>query len=238
MRHSDGKQEKRLKGTPQGGPLSPLLANIYLDPLDKELERRGIAFVRYADDIALFLSSERSAQRALQSITEWLAKHLELQINEDKSGYGPSGKSQLLGFRIHESANVSIAPKAIQRLKERVRQLWDARQSLKGTEIRTQWQRYIRGWWNYFGQANWQDEVKKLSGWIRRHMRKYFWQRWHNRAGRYNALKRLGITGRALGVAGSRRGAWPMAIHVTINQALKTRKLNHAGLTLPWELAG
>jgi RNA-directed DNA polymerase len=85
-----------------------------------------------------------------------------------------------------------------------VRQLWDARQSLKGTEIRTQWQRYIQGWWRYFGHANWHGEVKKLSGWIRRHMRKYFWQRWHNRSGRYNALKRLGIKGRALGVAGSR----------------------------------
>lgn len=238
IRYSDGKQEKRLQGTPQGGPLSPLLANIYLDPLDKELERRGIAFVRYADDIALFLSSQRAAQRTLQSIKEWLAKHLELQINEDKSGVGPSGQSQLLGFRIHESANVSIAPKAIQRLKERVRQLWDARQSLTIKEIRTQWQRYSRGWWNYFGHANWQGEVKRLSGWIRRHMRKYFWQRWHNRAGRYKALKRLGIRGRALNVSGARRGAWAMAIHVTINQALKTVKLNQAGFNLPWELAG
>lgn len=238
MRHKDGKQEKRLRGTPQGGPLSPLLANIYLDPLDKELQSRGIAFVRYADDIALFLSSQRSAQRALQSVKEWLSKHLELQINEDKSGVGPSGQSQLLGFRIHETAKVSVAPKAIQRLKEKVRQLWDARQSLTIKEMREQWQNYIRGWWNYFGHADWQDEVRKLSGWIRRHMRKYFWQRWHNRAGRYNALKRLGITGRALKVAGTKRGAWPMAIHVTINQALKTSRLNQAGFNLPWELAG
>jgi RNA-directed DNA polymerase len=238
MRHGDGQQEKRLQGTPQGGPLSPLLANIYLDPLDKELERRGIAFVRYADDIALFMSSQRSAQRALQSIKEWLTKHLALQINEDKSGVGPSRQSQLLGFRIHESANISIAPKAIQRLKERVRQLWDARQSVTIKEIRTQWQRYIQGWWNYFRLANWQKPVKQLSGWIRRHMRKYFWQRWHNRAGRYNALKRLGIRGRRLNVAGARRGAWAMAIHVTVNQALKTSKLNQAGLNLPWELAG
>ncbi len=238
IRDKQGKQEKRLQGTPQGGPLSPLLANIYLDPLDKELERRGIAFVRYADDIALFMSSQRSAQRALQSIKEWLTKHLELQINEDKSGVGPSRQSQLLGFRIHESANISIAPKAIQRLKERVRQLWDARQSVTIKEIRTQWQRYIQGWWNYFRLANWQQPVKQLSGWIRRHMRKYFWQRWHNRAGRYNALKRLGIRGRRLNVAGARRGAWAMAIHVTVNQALKTSKLNQAGLNLPWELAG
>jgi len=198
----------------------------------------GIAFVRYADDIALFLSSERSAQRALESIKAWLMKHLELEVNEAKSGTGSSGESQLLGFRLHETGNVSIAPKALQRLKERVRQLWDARQSLKSEELRTQWQRCITGWWNYFGYANWRREVKALSGWIRRHMRKCFWLRWHSRAGRYNALRRLGVRGRKLNVAGCRRGAWPMAIHVVVNQALKTVILNRFGFTLPWELAG
>lgn len=238
IRHAHGRQEKRLRGTPQGGPLSPLLANIYLDPLDKELEQRGIAFVRYADDIALFVSSERAAQRVLESIKAWLAKHLELEVNEAKSGTGPSGDSQLLGFRIHETGNVSIAPKALQRLKERVRQLWDVRRSLKSDELRTQWQSYITGWWNYFGYANWRRKVKALSGWIRRHMRKSFWLRWHNRAGRYNALRRLGIRGRGLQVAGCRRGAWRMATHVVVNQALKTATLNRYGFTLPWELAG
>jgi len=153
----------------------------------------------------------RSARRALESIKAWLTKHLELEVNEAKSGAGSSGGSQLLGFRIHETGDVSIAPKALQRLKERVRQLWDARQSLKSDEMRTQWQRYITGWWNDFGYADWRREVTSLSGWIRRHMRKCFWLRWHNRAGRYNALRRLGVRGRGLNVAGCRRGAWPMA---------------------------
>lgn len=237
MRHADGRQEKRLQGTPQGGPLSPLLANIYLGPLDRELEHREIAFVRYADDVALFLSSERAAQRALENITVWLKKVLGLEVNESKSGSGPSGESQLLGFRIHESGDVSIAPKAIKSLKERVRRLWDARQSLKTAELRTQWQRFITGWWNYFSHANWQREVRKLSGWMRRHMRKCFWQRWHNRQGRYQALRRLGVRGRALGVAGTRTGAWPMSRHAVVNQALKTSTLNRYGFTLPWELA-
>ena len=142
LRQADGTQERRTRGTPQGGPLSPLLANIYLDPLDKELERRGIAFVRYADDIALFLSSERAAQRVLGNLKDWLRKHLDLEVNEDKSGAGPSSGSQLLGFRIHESGDVSIAPKALHKLKERVRELWDARQSLTSEELRAQWQRY------------------------------------------------------------------------------------------------
>jgi len=238
LRQADGTQARRTRGTPQGGPLSPLLANLYLDPLDKELEKRGIAFVRYADDIALFLSSERAAQRVLESLKDWLRKHLELEVNEDKSGTGPSHNSQLLGFRIHASGDVSIAPKALQKLKESVRQLWDARQSLTSQALRGQWHRYINGWWNYFSYANWQKEVKKLSGWIRRHMRKCFWQRWHNRAGRRNALLRLGIKGRALGVAGSRRGAWPMAKHVVVNQALKTATLNRYGFVIPWALAG
>lgn len=237
MRYANGRQEKRLQGTPQGGPLSPLLANIYLDPLDRELEHREIAFVRYADDVALFLSSERAAERALENITVWLKKVLGLEVNESKSGSGPSGESQLLGFRIHESGNVSIAPKAIKSLKERVRRLWDARQSAKTVELRTQWQRFITGWWNYFSHADWQREVRKLSGWIRRHMRKCFWQRWHNRQGRYHALRRLGVRGRALGVAGTRTGAWPMSKHVVVNQALRTETLNRYGFNLPWELA-
>lgn len=237
LRQTDGTQHKRTRGTPQGGPLSPLLANIYLDPLDKELEKRGIAFVRYADDIALFLSSERAALRVLENLTIWIKKHLDLEINEDKSGAGPSSGSQLLGFRIHESGNVSVAPKALQKLKATVRQLWNARQSLTSEELRAQWQRYIQGWWNYFSYANWQSEVKKLSGWIRRHMRKCFWQRWHNRAGRRNALERLGVSGRALGVAGCRRGAWPMSRHVVVNQALSTARLNRHGFGLPWALA-
>jgi RNA-directed DNA polymerase len=238
IKYRDGRQEKRLKGTPQGGPLSPLLANIYLGPLDKELEKRGIKFVRYADDIALFLSSERAAQRALESITAWLRQHLELEVNESKSGTGRSGGSQLLGFRIHETGDVSIAPKAIDRIKDKVRQLWDARQSKTTEELRTQWRQYIGGWWNYYGYANWRNNVKEISGWIRRHMRKCFWLRWHNRDGRRNALKRLGVTGRALGVASCRRGAWRMARHVTVNQALKTKTLDKYGFSLPWQFAG
>lgn len=238
LRHADGRQEARRQGTPQGGPLSPLLANLYLDPLDRELERRGIAFVRYADDIALFVSSERAANRALDSVKAWLRKQLDLEVNEDKSGTGRSEESQLLGFRIHEKGNVSPSPKALTKFKERVRQLWDARQSLTSEQLRAQWQSYITGWWNYFGYANWRRQVKALSGWIRRHMRKCFWQRWHNRPGRRNALRKLGVTGRGLGVAGCRDGAWAMSRHIVVNQALKTATLNRYGFTLPWELAG
>lgn len=238
MRHADGRQERRSRGTPQGGPLSPILANLYLDPLDRELERRGIAFVRYADDIALFVGSERAAQRVLASVKEWLRKQLDLEINDDKSGTGPSEGSKLLGFRLHANGDVSVAASALAKFKRRVRQLWDARQSVTSDQLRTHWQQYVTGWWNYFGLANRHWGLPALSGWVRRHMRKFFWQRWHNRAGRQNALRRLGIQGRALHVAGCRHGAWPMATHVVINQALRTATLNRWGFTLPWELAG
>jgi RNA-directed DNA polymerase len=237
IRHGNGRQEPRLRGTPQGGPLSPILANLYLDPLDKELERRGTAFVRYADDIAIFVSSERAAKRVLESVKRWLHKQLDLEVNESKSGTGSSGDSQLLGFCIHESGDVSPSSKTIVRLKERVRQLWDARQSLTSKDLRDQWLSYITGWWAYFKYANLRRNVHALSGWIRRHMRKCFWLRWHNRQGRRKALRRLGVKGRALGVAGSRRGAWAMARHVVVNQALKTATLARYGFILPWELA-
>jgi len=237
MDEGDGRHQRRSRGTPQGGPLSPLLANLYLDGLDRELEQRGLSFVRYADDIAVFVASQRAAERVLARLTRWLDKHLDLEVNVAKSGARRSGETALLGFRIHSRGDVSPAPKAIARLKERVRALWDARQSLTAQQLRDQWHGYITGWWNYYGYANWCREVHALSGWIRRHMRKCIWQRWHNRQGRRNALARLGVRGRALGVAGCRRGAWPMARHVVVNQALKTTTLNRFGLTLPWTLA-
>jgi RNA-directed DNA polymerase len=237
MQQADGSKRARVSGTPQGGPLSPLLANIYLHPLDVELEKRGVAFVRYADDIAIFAGSERAAQRLLASVVKWIEEELKIEVNRDKSGTGPSDQTQLLGFRIHRKGEVSIAPKAIERLKAKVRDIWERRRHRTEDELKTSWRSYIDGWWNYFGYANWRGAVTRLSGWIRRHMRKYYWQRWHNPQGRANALRRLGVKGRGVGVSWSRRGAWPMARHVVVQQALKTERLNRAGFGLPWELA-
>ena len=236
LQGADGRKTKRWKGTPQGSPLSPLLANIYLDLLDKELERRGLAFVRYADDIAIFASSQRSAERIYERIVEWIETNLKLEVNRDKSGIRPGG-GNLLGFRLFEDGHVGVSPKAIDKLKERVRQLWDARQSLTSECLRDQWQRYIRGWWNYFKLADRRSEVISLSGWIRRHIRKCFWLRWRTPRGRLNALKRLGIKGRALGQCYSGKGAWPMARHPTVQQALNNRRLVQYGFILPWQLA-
>ena len=220
------------------GVLSPLLANIYLDPLDKELEKRGLSFVRYADDIAIFVSSQRSAERVKTSVISWIEKVLKVEVNRDKSRSGPSDQSGLLGFRLHNDGRIGVSPKTIERLKANVRQLWDARQSLTSEQLRDQWQRYIRGWWNYFQLADWRREVEDQSGWIRRHMRKCFWLRWKTPRGRLNALKRLGVRGRALGNAYCAKGAWAMARHPTLQQALKNATLQRHGFILPWELTG
>jgi len=237
MQTPDGRKTKRSRGTPQGGPLSPLLANIYLDPLDKELERRGLSFVRYADDVAIFVASERSAGRILESVTKWIEKHLKVPVNREKSGSGPTDQSALLGFRLYADGRLGVSPKAVERMKERVRGLWDAQQSLTSKQLREQWQRYIGGWWNYFQIANWRREVENLSGWIRRHMRKSFWIRWKRPRGRINALKRLGIRGRSLGMGHSGKGAWALARHWVMHQSLSTATLSRYGFIVPWDFA-
>ena len=234
LRLGDGTQRARDRGTPQGGPLSPLLANIYLHPLDCELQRRGVAFVRYADDIAIFVGSERAAKRVLASVTAWIEKELKVEVNADKSGTGLSEDTQLLGFRIHGDGTLSVAARAIDGLKRKVRQIWEARTPWRLEDLKAGWRRYIDGWWNYFGYANRCTEVTRLGGWIRRHMRKYFWLRWHDRKGRANALRGLGVRGRGVGIASCRRGAWPMACHVVVQQALNNARLRRAGFGLPW----
>ena len=237
VQNADGTRQKRAKGTPQGGPLSPLLANIYLDPLDKELEQRGLSFVRYADDIAIFLKSERSADRVLHGVIEWIEKHLKVPVNREKSGSGPTEKSTLLGFRINAKGESSIAPRSIDRLKARVREHWEARQNLTSKELRDQWQRFIVGWWNYCKLADCQWGATDLSGWMRRHMRKCIWLRWKTWRGRRNALKRLGIRGKELGIAYTGKGAWRIASSPVLHRALSNKILKRYGFILPWDFA-
>ncbi len=213
------------------------MANITLHPLDRELEKRGLSFVRYADDIAIFCSSERSAARVEASVIAWIERELKLPVNRNKSGHGPSDGTALLGFRLETDGKIRLAPKSVERLKAKVRELWDARQSLTSEELREQWQRYIRGWWGYFQLTERRWDVTDLSGWIRRHMRKCFWLRWHHPRGRRNALERLGLRGDILGMASSSKGAWAIARHWVMTSSLKNKTLERYGFTLPWETA-
>ena len=229
----DGKLERRRKGMPQGSPLSPLLANIYLDKLDKELEQRRLSFCRYADDISIYVSSERSAKRVLESLTRWIEKHLKLSVNQSKSGTSRPWESQFLGFRIGQDGAIGIAPKSIERYKEKVRKLWDARQSLTSKQLIEQWQKYSIGWWNYFKLATKRWRIQRWVGWTRRHIRKCFWQRWHNKKGRLNALRRLGVSEYLQKTASSSRGAWRIASSPALHKALSNATLRRYGLNVP-----
>jgi group II intron reverse transcriptase/maturase len=225
------------EGTPQGGPLSPLLANIYLDALDKELERRGLAFCRFADDCNIYVSSQRAAERVLTSITRWMEKHLRLEVNATKSGIGRAWERKFLGFRISPAGRIQIAPQNVERFRNKVRELWRSCQSLSSNELRDQWRAYVTGWWQYFRLTQERKCIFDLEGWIRRHIRKCFWLRWHDRRGRLKALRRLGLKGRLLKVAQSSKGAWPIARSPSLQTALHNSLLRRYGFVMPSDLA-
>jgi len=233
----EGLRVRTEEGTPQGGPLSPLLANIYLDGLDRELERRGLAFCRYADDCNIYVGSQRAAQRVLESISQWISRHLRLEVNASKSGTGRPWERKFLGFRINPAGQIEAAPQSVERYKNKVRELWRSCQSLSSEQLRDNWRAYVRGWWGYFRLAEDRRSIFGLEGWIRRHIRKCFWLRWHNPRGRVRALRRLGLSGRLLKVAYSHRGAWPLARSGSLHVALSNRRLRHYGFLVPSDLA-
>jgi RNA-directed DNA polymerase len=234
----DGCKVSTEQGTPQGGPLSPLLANIYLDKLDKELERRGLKHVRYADDCNIYVSSEHAAKRVLENICQWMGRHLRLQLNAEKSGTGRVWERKFLGFILTVALLIAASPQALAKFKDQVRSKWDARPSLSSEQLRDTWRDYQRGRWAYYGRAEERRNITELSGWIRRHIRKCFWLRWHNASGRKAALARLKIPPSRRDIAHNSRGAWRMARHAVLQEALSNRVLKRHGFITPSDLAG
>ena len=232
-----GQKIKRSQGTPQGSPLSPLLANIYLNDFDKELEARGLSFCRYADDLVIFVNSERSGERILASLTEWIAKHLKLRVNCSKSGVGRPWKGKFLGFKISKEGKIALAQTSLEKLKTQVRIHWNAQTSVKLETRIKEWQQYIRGWNAYFGICQQKWNIRVLEGWIRRHMRKYFWQRRHNRRGRMNALKRLKANPSYMRQTCVSVGDWRMARSSMLHAVLKNTRLKQWGLWVPSDFA-
>jgi len=233
----EGVVQESEEGTPQGGPLSPLLANIYLDALDRELEERGLAFSRYADDCNIYVGSQRSAERVLGSLTQWIAKHLRLEVNASKSGTGRPWERKFLGFRINPQGKIEAAPPSVERFKMKVRELWRSCQSQTSEELRDNWRAYVRGWWGYFRLAEERRNIFGLEGWIRRHIRSCFWQRWDNWRGRLRKLRHLGLRGRMLKVAHSSKGAWRIAASPSLQTALSNAVLRRHGFWMPSDLA-
>ena len=232
---SDGKVDRSgQRGTPQGGPLSPLLANIYLDDLDKEMEARGLKFIRYADDITIYAKSERSAHRIMERLIQWIRKHLKLEVNEEKSQVRPPSEGSFLGFRIVRE-KIGLSEKSIERYKNKVREIWNARWSVSSKVRIAYWQRYLRGWWNYFRLSEQKNDFTDYEGWTRRHMRKLIWQRWHNYKGRLNALKKLKVPEKYLGLAYSSKGDWKNAL--SLGRVLTNKRLKSWGMLVPTDLA-
>jgi len=233
----EGVVQSSEEGTPQGGPLSPLLANIYLDALDRELEERGLAFSRYADDCNIYVSSQRAAERVLASLTDWIKKHLRLEVNGSKSGTGRPWERKFLGFRINPQGQIEAAPQSVERFKMKVRELWRSCQSQTSEELRGTWRAYVRGWWGYYRLAEERRNVFGLEGWIRRHIRSCFWQRWHDWRGRLRKLRQLGLSGHLLKVAHSSKGAWRIAASPSLQTALSNAVLRRYGFWMPSDLA-
>jgi RNA-directed DNA polymerase len=233
----EGLVEASEEGTPQGGPLSPLLANIYLDALDQELDRRKHSYCRYADDCNIYVGSQAAAERTLASIQGWIEKQLRLKVNAAKSGTGRVWERKFLGFRLDRKKRIGIAPESLERFKTKVREMWDGRRRGTSTQLRDDWSRYVRGWWGYFRLAEARRPIIELEKWVRRHIRKCFWLRWHDRKGRERNLRRLGVKGRSLGVATSRRGAWGVAAQPELHQALSNAVLRRHGFLFPSALA-
>jgi RNA-directed DNA polymerase len=234
----DGLKVSSEEGTPQGGPLSPLLANIYLDALDKELEKRGLRFVRYADDCNIYVKSEASALRVMGGLRNWMERKLRLQVNESKSGVGRPWERKFLGFVLTLALLIAVSTQSLERFENEVRKKWDAKQSLSSTELRDQWNRYVQGWWGYYRLAEERKAVYRKEGWIRRHIRKCFWQRWHSSPGRERMLRRLGVPEHRVPLGRSSRGAWAMAANGVMNMALNNRLLKRTQFKLPSDLKG
>src|SRR5665647_1623811 len=141
--------------------------------------------------------------RKQRSVQAWIEKHLRLKVNAAKSGTGRVWERKFLGFRLDRKKRIGIAPESLKRFQAKVREQWDGRRSGTSTQLRDDWNRYVRGWWGYFQLAEVRRLIREREKWVRRHIRKCFWLRWHGRKGRLRNLRRLGLTGIALGVATS-----------------------------------
>jgi RNA-directed DNA polymerase len=225
------------EGTPQGGPLSPLLANLYLDSLDKELEKRGLSYCRYADDCNIYVDSQAAAERTLSLIQNWIEKYLRLKVNSAKSGVGRTWERKFLGFQLTRLRRIKIAPESVERFKAKVREFWRNCQSLTEDQLRQNWQRFLRGWWKYYQLSEVRQLIFQLEPWIRRHIRKFFWWRWHGPVGRRRNLRSLGLKGHLLKVAHSSKGAWHLARTGSLQTALSNAFLRRSGFLMPSDLA-
>ena len=221
------------EGVPQGGPLSPLLSNLMLDVLDKELEKRGHRFVRYADDCNIYVRSQRAGERVMASVTRFLARRLKLRVNAAKSAVDRPVVRAFLGFSFTggQTPKRRIAPQALARFRARVREITRCTKSVSVARLVTELSRYLIGWRGYFGFCETPSTLLRLEQWVRRRLRAIVWRQWKRGRTRYAALRRLGVTRHlAATAAGSAHGPWRLSNSPALSYALPNAFFVRLGL--------
>jgi group II intron reverse transcriptase/maturase len=222
------------EGAPQGGPLSPLLSNIYLTEFDKSLEEKGLKFVRYADDCNVYLRSRRAAERVMQSSTRFLEGVLKLKVNQAKSKVGSPTKLKFLGFslwKIGERSGVRIHEKSLKRFKDTVRDITTRNRGRSVEYVFEELKRYTVGWMGYYKLASLTGKLKEIDGWIRARIRQYIWKQWKRVRTRFRNLMRLGIwREQAWMWANTRKGYWRTAHSPILSKTLTNQYLEELGL--------
>ena len=228
-----GMFEKSEVGMPQGGPLSPLLSNVMLNELDKELESRGHRFVRYADDCMIFCKSQKSAERTLENILPFIEGKLFLKVNRKKTKVDYISKVKYLGYSFYRNkgkCRFRVHPKSVVKMKDKIRELTDRNNGMSNALREEKYQQYVRGWVEYFRLADMKALLKTTDEWARRRIRAVYWKQWKKIRTRYRMLKALGMEHwKALELAWSRKGYWRMA--KVLNQVFSNKIIAKLGYT-------
>ena len=229
----DKKYEATAKGLAQGGNLSPLCRNIILNELDKELERRGVRFVRYADDVMLFAKTKRSAKRILEHILPFIEKKLKLRVNKDKTSVSYIGYVKFLGYGFYPSKSgikFKVHKKSITRMKNRIREITSRRRGISYEVLKRELRQYVVGWTNYFKLADMKNLLKNTDKWLRRRLRMFIWKRWKKIKTRYRRLRQLGYNHtNAIKYANTRKGYWHIAGSQILSCSITDDLLRKAG---------
>ena len=230
---ANGMFERTEIGMPQGGPLSPLLSNIMLNELDKELERRGHRFVRYADDCMIFCKSRKSAERTLENIIPFIEGKLFLRVNRKKTEVAHVSKVKYLGYSFYRykgKCRFRVHPKSVTKMKNKIRELTDRNNGMSNAKREEKYQQFVRGWVNYFKLADMKGLLTRADEWARRRIRAVYWKQWKKIRTKYRMLKALGLEHwKAKELACSRKGYWRMA--KVLNQIFSNKIIAKLGYT-------
>lgn len=221
------------EGTPQGGPLSPLLSNLLLDDFDKELEKRGLKFVRYADDCNVYVKSERAGKRVMAGLTHWLSRKLKLKVNAKKSAVAHPETRRFLGYSFRRGRKVwcVVSPESVKRFKTRIRELTGRNTGRSPEQLIEPLKRYLTGWKSYYGLNEWPTIMRDLSKWIRRRLRSVLWKQWKTGGRRYKELHNRGVSkDLAAQTVGSCHKQWRISCSPALSIALPNRLFVRLGL--------